>query len=144
MDEYLTSPLFREVSRLSVFPGDNQILRRREGYRQIFAAWALVEGAIGLNVDLDDPLLVSRKSIATLYEYWTFVPASQCGGRTHVEEPEIVRDLFKPSASGCRLSSKPVPQRASSSRPRSTASAYSLTCSLTRSSERRAGRPNAS
>jgi hypothetical protein len=102
LDEFLAAPLFREVARLSVFPGDNQILRRREGYRQLYAAWALVEGTVGLELDLEDPLLVSRKSIATLYEYWTFVKlasavAEACGGR------DIAEELFRPSTTGMSL-----------------------------------------
>ena len=102
LDEYLTNPLFREVGRLSVFPGDNQVLRGREGYRQMFAAWALVEGAIGLDLDLEDPLLVSRKSIATLYEYWAFAQltsavSTACGSVGYAEH------LFKPSATGMSL-----------------------------------------
>ncbi len=102
LDEFLTAPLFRQVARLSVFPGDNQVLRRREGYRQLYAAWALVEGTVGLALDLDDPLLVSRKSIATLYEYWTFVKlasavATACGDR------EITAELFRPSSTGMSL-----------------------------------------
>ena len=88
LDEFLAAPLFRDVGRLSVFPGDNQVLRRREGYRQLYAAWALIEGTVGLEVDLEDPLLVSRKSIATLYEYWTFIRlagavAEACGRSLH-------------------------------------------------------------
>jgi hypothetical protein len=102
LDEYLASPLFREVGRLSVFPGDNQVLRGSEGYRQVLAAWALVEGAIGLDLDLEDPLLVSRKSIATLYEYWAFVRltiavATACGSNSNAE------NFFKPSATGMSL-----------------------------------------
>lgn len=102
LDEFLTAPLFREVSRLSVFPGDNQVLRRREGYRQLYAAWALVEGTVGLEIDLEDPLLVSRKSIATLYEYWTFTRlaravADACGGGSVADE------FFQPSATGMSL-----------------------------------------
>ena len=102
LDEFLTAPLFREVSRLSVFPKDNQVLRRREGYRQLYAAWALVEGTVGLELDLEDPLLVSRKSIATLYEYWTFIKlagavAEACGSRGVAEE------LFRTSATGMSL-----------------------------------------
>lgn len=74
LDELLASPLFREVAPLSVFPGDNQVLRRREGYRQILGAAVLTESSVGLSFsDIEDPFLVSRRSVATLYEYWTFV-----------------------------------------------------------------------
>lgn len=102
LDEVLGNSLFREVGRLSVVPGDNQVLRRREGYRQIAAAAALIEGSLGLELDIEDPFLVSRKSIATLYEYWTFVRlaiavAKACGS------PGLWHDLFKPSPSGMSL-----------------------------------------
>lgn len=102
LDEFLALPLFQEVARLSVFPGDNPVLRRREGYRQLYAAWALVEGTVGLEVDLEDPLLVSRRSIASLYEYWTFTRlaeavAQTCGGHSVAEE------LFQASATGMSL-----------------------------------------
>ncbi len=102
IDEYLHAPLISELTRLTVFPGDNQVLRRREGYRQIYAAWALVEGTLGLELDLEDPLLVSRRNIATLYEYWTFTrlalaTAEACGER------EIASELFKPTKSGMSM-----------------------------------------
>ncbi|MFE0748028.1 DUF2357 domain-containing protein [Gordonia sp. NPDC058843] len=102
VDEYLHAPLISELARLTVLPGDNQVLRRREGYRQIYAAWALVEGTLGLELDLEDPLLVSRRNIATLYEYWTFTRlaralAEACG------VPEKASELFSPSESGMSM-----------------------------------------
>lgn len=102
IDEYLHAPLISELTRLTVFPGDNQVLRRREGYRQMYAAWALVEGTLGLELDLEDPLLVSRRNIATLYEYWAFTRlaralAEACGGR------EIASELFSPMKSGMSM-----------------------------------------
>jgi hypothetical protein len=102
LDGILGDPLFREVGPLSVLPGDNQVLRRREGYRQIAGAAAFVDGSLGLELDLEDPFLVSRRSIATLYEYWTFVRLAEavaraCGSRGVMEE------LFKPSPSGMSL-----------------------------------------
>ncbi|GAA2053423.1 DUF2357 domain-containing protein [Williamsia deligens] len=102
LDEVLSVPLFREVEPLSVFPGDNQVLRRREGYRQLYAAWALVEGTVGLDVDLEDLLLVSRRSVASLYEYWTFTRladavAQACGGR------DVAAELFAASGTGMSL-----------------------------------------
>lgn len=102
VDDYLHAPLISELTRMTVFPGDNQVLRRREGYRQIYAAWALVEGTLGLELDLEDPLLVSRRNIATLYEYWTFTRlarslAEACGDR------DIASDLFSPTESGMSM-----------------------------------------
>ena len=102
LDELLGNPLFGEIRPLSVFPGDNQVLRRRDGYRQVAAAAALIDGSLGLDIDLEDPLLVSRRSVATLYEYWTFTRLAQavaaaCGSRGWQGE------LFRRSPSGMSL-----------------------------------------
>lgn len=102
LDETLSQPLFREVGRLSVVPGDNQVLRRREGYRQIAAAAALVDASLGLDLDVEDPFLVSRKSVATLYEYWTFVRLARAAARAF-DSPKSEADLWKPSSSGMSL-----------------------------------------
>ncbi|MCW3101368.1 MAG: hypothetical protein JWL77_6986 [Chthonomonadaceae bacterium] len=102
LDEYLGQPLFREVGRLSTAPLDNQVLLRREGYRQVLAAANLVESSLGLDLDIEDPFLVSRKSVATLYEYWTFVKLASAlyaaCGRAGVEQ-----ELFKASEHGMSL-----------------------------------------
>jgi hypothetical protein len=102
LDEVLGSPLFREVGRLTTRPGDNQVLRRREGYRQISAAAALIDGSLGLELDLDDPFLVSRRSIASLYEYWTFVRLAGAVARA-CGSPGVEGELFRASPSGMSL-----------------------------------------
>lgn len=103
LDELLASPLFREVSPLSVFPGDNQVLRRREGYRQILGAAVLVESSVGLALsDIEDPFLVSRRSIATLYEYWTFVRLADAVASVW-QEPDPGRQLFQLNPTGMSL-----------------------------------------
>ena len=102
LDEFLGQPLFREIGRLSSYPQDNQVLLRREGYRQVLAAANLVESSLGLDLDIEDPFLVSRKSVATLYEYWTFVKLAEAlfaaCGRSGVEG-----ELFKVSDHGMSL-----------------------------------------
>ena len=102
LDETLGNPLFREVGPLSAYPGDNQVLRRREGYRQISSAAALVEGSLGLELDLEDPFLVSRRNVATLYEYWTFVRLAEAVARA-CGSPGSLGQLFKPSKHGMSL-----------------------------------------
>jgi hypothetical protein len=102
LDEYLGNPLFRQVGRLTIYPGDNQVLRRREGYRQFASAAALVEGTLGLELDLEDPFLVSRRSIATLYEYWTFVRLAQAAARA-CGKPGMEGQLFEASSHGMSL-----------------------------------------
>jgi predicted component of viral defense system (DUF524 family) len=80
LDGLLSEPLFREVGRLSTAPQGNQVLLKRDGYRQITAMAALVETALGLDLDLEDPFIVQRRSIATLYELWCFASLAQAVG----------------------------------------------------------------
>lgn len=102
LDEVLSGSLFREVGRLTTYPGDNPVLRRREGYRQVAQAVALVEGSLGLELHLDDPFLVSRRSIATLYEYWTFVHLAEALARA-CDQTTPLQDLFTASRYGMSL-----------------------------------------
>jgi len=102
LDELLGAPLFREVGVLTAYPRDNQVLLRAEGYRQVTVAAAIVEGSLGLGVDLEDPFLVSSKSIATLYEYWTFVRLAQAVARASGLEG-VERQLFEDSGHGMSL-----------------------------------------
>lgn len=102
LDELLANPLFRAVGRLTAPPQDNQVLLRREGYRQLAGAAAIVDASLGLDLDLEDPFLVSRRSIATLYEYWVFVRlartvAEACGG------PGVEAQLFHAGQDGMSL-----------------------------------------
>jgi hypothetical protein len=102
LDQLLAGTFLRTVGRLRTFPGDNPVLRRQEGYRQITAAAALVEGSLGLDLQIDDPLLVSRRSVATLYEYWCFIKLADslfeaCGRRPRATE------YFRPVHNGMSL-----------------------------------------
>lgn len=100
IDNLLAHSLFREVGRLTWVPHGNTVLRSREGYRQVAGAAALVESTLGLELEIE-PFLVSRRSIAVLYEHWTFVRLAQavavaCGTRR-------VPDLFEVGEAGMSL-----------------------------------------
>jgi uncharacterized protein len=50
------------------------VLLKREGYRQIFEAYALLEASLATTLDLPhDPLAVSQRSVSQLYEMWTYL-----------------------------------------------------------------------
>ncbi len=100
LDELLSHSLFREVGHLTVMPYGNTVLQSREGYRQVSAAAALVESTLGLELEIE-PFLVSRRSIAVLYEHWTFVRLAQavaaaCGKSS-------LPDLFEVGEAGMSL-----------------------------------------
>ncbi len=103
LDSLLGHPLFREVSPPLAGP------RRQSGPattarlpRKLPAAAALIDGSLGLQLDVDDPFLVSRKSISTLYEYWVFVRLAGAVARAF-GQPRTPDELWKPSATGMSL-----------------------------------------
>lgn len=73
LDDVLSEPFFRQVGRLQELPTSNQVLLKREGYRQIFSTFALIESSLDLSLELDDAVRPSQRNIAALYEYWTFL-----------------------------------------------------------------------
>jgi predicted component of viral defense system (DUF524 family) len=102
LDEWLAEPLFRSVGRLSTFPQGNQVLLKREGYRQLFATWMVSSMGADVAIDVEDPLRISQRNVATLYEYWCFLQLSAiiaevCGG------PPPVGALFQPVSGGMAL-----------------------------------------
>jgi hypothetical protein len=102
LDDWLSTPLLREVGRLTTFPQGNQVLLKREGYRQIFAAWILSSSGVDVAVDLDDPLRISQRNVATLYEYWCYlqlvsIVANVCG------KPTRLHSLFRSTSGGMAL-----------------------------------------
>src|SRR5262249_255123 len=74
LDDLLTHELFKDLGPLTRFPADNQVLQRREGYRDIFRAYLEFEVAAALSWNhSDDRFFAGQRVVATLYEYWAFV-----------------------------------------------------------------------
>jgi hypothetical protein len=82
----LGEELFREVGPLTAFPAGNQVLQRREGYRDVLRAYLQFELAAKLAWQGgEDVYRAGQRDVAALYEYWTFmqlarVVADLCGG----------------------------------------------------------------
>ncbi len=73
LDALLAEELFREVSDLSAFPAGNQVLQKREGYRDVFRAYVQFELAAKLGwKGGDDVYRAGQRDVAALYEYWCF------------------------------------------------------------------------
>lgn len=90
LDEWLAAPMFREISQLTAFPTSNQVLLRREGYREVLRAWSLTGSGLDLAVDLDEALHASQRSVAMLYEYWVYLQLADAmgtiGGKSKMAE----------------------------------------------------------
>ncbi|RQR43229.1 MULTISPECIES: DUF2357 domain-containing protein [unclassified Burkholderia] len=78
LEEVLHHDVFTDVGRLTRFPADNQVLQKREGYRDIFKAYVETEFAARLSWQSSpDVYGAGQRDVATLYEYWAFVQLSQ-------------------------------------------------------------------
>ena len=79
LDEVLHHELFVEVGRLDRFPADNQVLQKREGYRDVFEGYVQFELAARLSWASDAAShSAGAHDIATLYEYWAFLQLAKC------------------------------------------------------------------
>ncbi|MBI5278941.1 MAG: DUF2357 domain-containing protein [Burkholderiales bacterium] len=82
VSDLLRRELFVGVGKLSTFPVDNQVLLRREGYREVFGAFLEFELAALLSwQDSESAFKAGSRDVATLYEYWAFLQLSTVVGR---------------------------------------------------------------
>lgn len=64
---------FDEIGTMDVMPQNNQVLQKREGYSQIFSAYAMLNLALQLDWKGKDEVYEGEsKNVALLYEYWLF------------------------------------------------------------------------
>lgn len=74
LHEVLGEEVFREVGDLTAFPAGNQVLQKREGYRDVLRAYLQFELAAKLGWrGGEDVYQAGQRDVATLYEYWTFL-----------------------------------------------------------------------
>ena len=72
-DDILRDHFFDDVRELTIMPQNNQVLEKREGYRQVFYAAAMVDLALQLNWEGEQEVYSGEsKNTALLYEYWLF------------------------------------------------------------------------
>jgi predicted component of viral defense system (DUF524 family) len=74
LEEIRSAPLFREVTALDQLPSSNQVLQRREGYREVAEAYWQSEAAAQLCWSGgEDVYGAGQRDVATLYEFWCFI-----------------------------------------------------------------------
>jgi predicted component of viral defense system (DUF524 family) len=78
LEDVLHHALFADLGTLTRFPADNQVLQKREGYRDVFRAYLEFELAARLSWrhNVDD-YRAGNRDVATLYEYWGFLQLAQ-------------------------------------------------------------------
>ena len=71
---FLADPLWHDVSNMAFIPVSSQVLHRREGYRQLFQLYSLLQ--LTSKCDFFDKYdfqnLLETKDTPTLFEYWSF------------------------------------------------------------------------
>lgn len=73
LEDIFRDSFFKEIGSLDIMPQNNQVLQKREGYAQIFAAYSMIDLALQLDwKGKDDIFEGESKNIALLYEYWLF------------------------------------------------------------------------
>lgn len=78
LEEVLHHDVFTDIGRLARFPADDQVLQKREGYREIFKAYVETEFAARLSWQPSpEDYSAGQRDVATLYEYWAFIQLSQ-------------------------------------------------------------------
>jgi uncharacterized protein len=90
----LSEPFFRDVGDLTFYPASNEVLLKREGYRELLAAHAITEGAAQVSWSGgQDVFGAGQKDVASLYEFWTFLQVVRAAKRlcTAFDEAELVR-----------------------------------------------------
>ena len=73
LDTILSDVFFDNVGTLQLMPQNNQVLQKREGYSQVFAAYSMLDMALQLDwKGMDSAYEGESKNVALLYEYWLF------------------------------------------------------------------------
>ena len=81
MERLLSDAVFADVGSLERFPSGNQVLQRRDGYRDVYRAFLQAEVAAALTWRGGEDLFAAgQRDVATLYEYWTFLELARVIG----------------------------------------------------------------
>lgn len=74
LQSVLHEDLFSQLGQLDRFPADDQVLQKRDGYRDVFRAYTEFELASKLSwTGGEDVYGAGQRDVATLYEYWVFI-----------------------------------------------------------------------
>ena len=70
----LADPLWHDVGTMAFIPASSQVLQRREGYRQLFRLYSLLQLTTTCDYFNRDDFknLLETKDTPTLFEYWSF------------------------------------------------------------------------
>lgn len=103
LDSFLREPLFNDVGALTQFPSTDQVLQRREGYRDFFRSYIEFELAALLSWDSpSEDYRAGQRDVSELYEYWAFLQLGALIGE-EIGQPFIVEHLLQASPDGLSI-----------------------------------------
>jgi uncharacterized protein len=98
---FFSDPLWTDVGVMHFIPAGSQVLQRREGYRQLFCLYSLLQLATHCRFDEDDfKNLLETKDTPTLFEYWSFFVVK-----------DILDDIFQEPVCETIVPDDPVEQK---------------------------------
>lgn len=73
IEYYLSNKLFEDISQLDYIPFNSQVLQKKEGYRDIFQFFFMLEFSFKLNWEsFNNQFKGFEKKLSELYEYWCY------------------------------------------------------------------------
>jgi predicted component of viral defense system (DUF524 family) len=103
IDELIRSPMFGEVGRLTSFPIGNQVLQKKDGYRDVLQTYLVVQlGARLAWAGGEDVFSGGQRNVATLYEYWVYLEIAKIVSEL-CDQPLDLQALVAGAGDGMRL-----------------------------------------
>ena len=73
IEYYLAHKFFNHISAMDYVPSNSQILQKKEGYREIFQYFIMLEFSFRLSCDeINEQFKGFEKKLSELYEYWCY------------------------------------------------------------------------
>jgi len=73
INRFLKDPVWEAVGTMTFIPANSQVLQKREGYRQLFRLYFLLQLSTRIDFNTNDfKNLIEVKDTPTLFEYWAF------------------------------------------------------------------------
>lgn len=73
LNSIMSDPLWQDVGPMTLIPENSQVLQRRDGYRQLYSLYSLLQLCTRCDFETEDfKNLLETKDTPTLFEYWSF------------------------------------------------------------------------
>lgn len=100
LDRFLAHPVMREVGPLRRFPGADQVLQKKAGYRDVLRAYLLSDVAAALTWEGGEAVYgAGKRDVAALYEYWVYLELAAIVGEL-CGRPVDLSALVEPAGTG--------------------------------------------